>query len=185
MTQDRFYQFIKLAADNGVPPEQAAQFAQQDPQAADEMLQQALSSDPAMQGGQPPMDPAMQGGQPSEEELAQIAQAIQTHQEQNPGPENGGDLPQDIPATEGLQAVKQAEYIYGFLKRATEYGYPIDQAVDMYGDAVAQTAGVVKQACINDANLDEYCEGFMKRAAAHNLPYEQAVALLQNRLAQG
>jgi hypothetical protein len=141
-------------------------------------IAQALSQpDAGGAGGPPPGDPSAAPAGPGsspEAPLNGIAGATDATK-------------QASVAHRGLWMVKQAAYIYGFLGHALEKGASIEQAIELYRDALGKTAAYVERAeelekiseTIDDKTA-EYCQGLAEQAQKRNLSVEQTIGLLKS-----
>ena len=95
-------------------------------------------------------DPAAQGGN---EDVGELAQAIESHLSQNPEAALEGAAPEKAAA---LAFVKSASYIEGFINQAVDRGVSVKQAVDMYDQALTSTITSLKTAELkgNQTKLD-------------------------------
>jgi hypothetical protein len=110
-----------------------------------EELASALAED--MQSPQAPQA----GGE--QQDVAGLAQAIQSHLASNPEASAPGVSPEKQAA---LSFVKSASYIEGFINQAIDRGVSIKQAVDMYDVALLNTLNSIKTAELkgNQSKLD-------------------------------
>jgi hypothetical protein len=78
------------------------------------------------------------GGAPpaGNEDVAGLSHEIESHLAQNPEAQVPGASPEKQAA---LNLVKSAQYIEGFIKQATSYGFAVNDAVTMYDQALTST----------------------------------------------
>ena len=114
------------------------------------------------------------------EDVAALAHAIHSHLEQNPEA-SVEDAPEDKQV--GLDVVKSAEYISGFLETALQQGLPVKQAVDLYDNVLVLAVDDARSAIdANSISLEKaaYFEGFLTYGRENNLSDEEILNLAKS-----